>query len=156
MLAYLFWHRPLPEALEYEAALAAFHSALAQTPPEGFRASAAYRVTVPWCDGYEDWYAVDDWAALGALNEAAPLLAEHGPVAGMSAWGAGGVYRLLHGEPGLQAESARWAAKPEGTAYESWHASLPKGSAWQRQLVLGPAPEYCLPGEPGVQRVAVA
>ena len=78
MLAYVFWHRPggdeAPAA--YEARLTAFHAALAEHPPEGFAGSAALRVQeAPWLPGggpaYEDWYAVEGWDALGALNEAA-------------------------------------------------------------------------------------
>ena len=155
MIAYVFWHRPIPEALGYEAALAAFHHALREHPPEGMRATAAYRVSLPWCEGYEDWYVLDDWAALGTLNDEAPRLAEHGPVASMAAWGAGGVYRLVAGESAFEETTVSWASKPAGVPYESWHAQLPQRSIWQRQLVLGPAPEYCLPGEAGVQRAAV-
>jgi hypothetical protein len=156
MLAYVFWHRPIAEALDYDAALQAFLKALRNQPPAGFRECTSFRVDAPWWpDGYEDWYLVDDWAALGTLNAEAPLLAEHAPVASMAAAGTAGVYRLLHGESALDSASARWCSKPAGTPYESWHAGLPARSAWQRQLVLGPAPEYCLPGEPGVARSRV-
>lgn len=156
MLAYVFWHRPSPEAVEYEAALRAFHAALRESPSQGLRDSACFRVDVPWCDGYEDWYLVDDWAALGVLNAHAPVLAEHAPPASMSDWGAGGVYRLIAGGSALDATSACWTSKPAGTPYDGWHAQLPQRSIWQRQLVLGPAPEYCLPGEPGSERVRLA
>lgn len=156
MLAYLFWHRPIPDAVEYAAALRAFHVALRAASPPGFRGCAAFAVNAPWCEGYEDWYLVDDWAALGTLNERAPQVAEHASVAAMADWGAGGVYRLLHGEAALDAPSAAWSSKPPGISYEAFQASLPERSVWQRQLVLGPAPEFCLPGEPGVQRTAVA
>jgi hypothetical protein len=156
MLAYIFWHTPIAEALEYEGALAAFQAGLRDAAPEGFRQCTSYRVGAPWCDGYEDWYLVDDWAALGTLNEAAPLVAGHGPVAAMSDRGAGGVYRLVMGESALDATQAAWIAKPAGTPYDAWHAQLPERSVWRRQMVLGPAPEYCLPGEPGVQRSPLA
>jgi hypothetical protein len=162
MLAYIFWHRPTEKRGQtpffgYEDALVAFMDALRAQAPEGFLECASFRVDAPWWpEGYEDWYLVDDWAALGALNEAAPRLAEHGPVAAMAAQGAAGVYRLLHGESALDAPSAGWMAKPAGLPYESWHTQLPEHSAWQRQMVLGPAPEYCLPGEAGVQRSRVA
>ena len=155
-LAYVFWHRPSPEALEYEAALQSFHRALGEAAIEGFRRSAAFRVQLPWCDGYEDWYLVDDWGALGVLNEHAPQLAEHGPVAAMSEHGAGGVYRLLLGEAALEASTVAWESKPPGMTYEAWRAQLTGRSVWQRQLVLGPGPEYCLPGQPGYERSVVA
>lgn len=152
MLAYVFWHRPSPEAAEYEAAVAAFHAALADQPSEGLRGSACFRVKQPWCDGYEDWYVVDDWAALGVLNSHAPTLAAHAGPASMAVWGSGAVYRLVAGESALDAPDARWEDKPPGVPYENFHAKLPQKSIWQRQLVLGPAPEYCLPGAGGGER----
>src|SRR2546423_728929 len=66
MLAYLFWHRPRRplDAQDYERRLVAFHEKLA----ESGRSSAAFRLTrLPFSElcGYEDWYLVEDWAALG-------------------------------------------------------------------------------------------
>jgi hypothetical protein len=159
VLAYVFWHRPAPgvDAAGYETALAAFHAALGDHPPEGFAGSAAYRVPgAPWLPGevgdYEDWYLVRDWAALGRLNDAAvegPRAAPHDLVAHRAGAGAGGVYRLLAGEPAPleAAPHAAWLAKPSGTAYAELGEALAGAGAaavWQRQLVLGPAPEYVL------------
>src|SRR3712207_2250850 len=98
MLAYVFWHRPAEDVAreEYEGRLRAFHERL-EGPSACFRLAA-----LPWkpLDGYEDWYLVDDWAALGALNEAALDAVRrpgHDAAAAASAMGWGGVYRLLRG-----------------------------------------------------------
>ena len=86
VLAYVFWHRPREGADigAYESAQLAFHRSLAGNAARGMRSSSCFRVAqVPWlqvADGqpasaapadYEDWYLVDDFAALGVLNEAA-------------------------------------------------------------------------------------
>ena len=44
---------------------------------------------------------------------------------------------------------AAWLHKPSGFAYDAFHAALgdalgERGSAWQRQMTLGPATEYCV------------
>jgi hypothetical protein len=148
VLAYVFWHRPdgSLDAAEYERLLAAFHDRLAAAPPPGFAESAAFRVGAqPWLPGggYEDWYLVDDWTALGVLNEAAidaEHRTDHDAVARRSTDGAGAVYRgLWRGLPLADAGKASWSqerpAEPPGEA---------DFALWQRQLVLGPAPEFCL------------
>jgi len=85
VLAYLFWHRPRPgsDTEGYEQALRVFHRSLAHRPPVGLRISSSFRVAeLPWlagpepqgtapAGGYEDWYLLEDYAALGVLNEAA-------------------------------------------------------------------------------------
>ena len=156
MLAYLFWHSPAgaASAAEYEALLAAFHARLRADPPRGFRGSVAFAVSNGYSYSYEDWYLVDDWAALGVLNAAAVDAAhrgDHDPVARQAGNGAGGVYELRAGVlPVGDAGLAEWSAKPLGTPYAEWEAGLVEGrdparfALWQRQLVLGPAPEYCL------------
>src|SRR5215208_6795419 len=101
VLAYLFWHRPSSAAEQYERRLAEFHERLRTDPPAGFAGSVAFRVDVPWMgEGYEDWYLVEDWAAIGVLNDAAVDAAhrpDHDAVAHDSAHGAGGIFRLLSG-----------------------------------------------------------
>lgn len=146
MLAYVFWHRPSPAVARsaYEARLGAFHAALG-VPSAWFSVGA-----LPWMpgdeDGYEDWYLVDDFAALGALNERAvsgPRRAPHDAAARMAGWGAAGVYALKRGEPRLDAvRYAAWHAKPAGMPDADFEAALPGAMVWQRQMVLGPAPEY--------------
>src|SRR3954469_9947625 len=79
MLAYLFWHEPQPEvdAEAYVGLLQGFHHALAAAPPPSFVRSWSVRLDVaPWDAGpagrpFEDWDLVEDWAALGTLNEGA-------------------------------------------------------------------------------------
>jgi hypothetical protein len=39
-----------------------------------------------------------------------------------------------------------WCSKPAGVPYPAFLATLPAVETWQRQLVLGPAPEFCLLG----------
>jgi len=154
-LAYVFWHRPVAGAQGYEDGLTALHASLAAAPPEGFIASGTFHVDdLPWLGaggpGYEDWYLVRDWAALGILNTAAvapPHGEAHDPVAALAAEGAGGVYR---GRPALPPGGpAWWLAKPAGWSYPAVHEALaPAGEVWQRQMVLGPAPEFCVTGAP--------
>jgi hypothetical protein len=156
VLAYVFWHRPGADEAPtgYEARLTAFHSALAEHPPTGFAGSAALRVKeAPWLPGdgpaYEDWYAVESWEALGALNEAAVRGARaqpHDAVAVRARAGTGAVYGLVDGPAELAATRTSWLAKPPGADRDAFHAQLagPGRSLWMRQMVLGPAPEYAV------------
>ena len=79
MLAYVFWHWPDPsvDRARYAEALVAFHRALAWRLPAGMRASRVYEIEgAPWVPvprAFEDWYLVDDFTALGVLNDAAVL-----------------------------------------------------------------------------------
>jgi hypothetical protein len=155
VLAYVFWHAPGPDvgATAYESALGGFHEVLRDDPPEGFVRSAAMRVAgAPWLPegvGYEDWYLVEGFAALGELNEAAVSgrrRAPHDGVAIHSAGGAGGIYSLWTGAPDPPSGPTTWCAKAPGTTYDELGTSL-RGTAWLRQLLLGPAPELCLPGD---------
>jgi hypothetical protein len=151
MLAYVFWHWPEPgvDRARYEDRLLAFHRALRGAPSAGFRGSRVLAIEgAPWAPrgaAYEDWYLVDDFAALGALNEAAVTAsrqAPHDDVARLARGGAGGVYRRLSAGDGA-ADAVRWFAKPAGEGYATFLARLPAAEAWQRQMVLGPAPEFC-------------
>ena len=156
MLAYVFWHRPGADEdpAAYEARLTAFHAALAEHPPAGFTGSAALRVqAAPWLPGdgpaYEDWYAVEDWEALGGLNDAAvrgERAQPHDEVAARASAGAGGVYRLIDGPAELAATRTSWLAKPAGADRDAFQAQLagPGRSLWMREMVLGPAPEYAV------------
>jgi hypothetical protein len=145
LLAYVFWHRPAEGAgsAGYEARLAAFHDRLRADPPSGFRESAAFRVDVPWIGaGYEDWYLVDDWASVGLLNAAAVDAShrgDHDAVARRAGAGAGGIFGLRGGDLELRdARGADWTHRPPAATPERAYA------LWQRQMVLGPAPEFCL------------
>jgi hypothetical protein len=155
MLAYVFWHRPAAGADPgaYEDAQRAFHLALG-------RDSACFRLArLPFAadPGYEDWYLVEDWADLGRLNEEAVDPARrpsHDRAAGTAAAGWGAVYGLVKGPP-VVPDAASWVDRPRGQSREALLASLPETTVWQRQLVLGPAPELCLAdGAPaGRQRI---
>ena len=162
MLAYVFWHWPLPEVqvAEYQARLREFHESLRAHPSSGFLQSASFRVTgAPWtpvAKAYEDWYLIEDFAALGALNEASIAGARkqpHDSAARLTAGGVGGVYRMLFGKTNpFDSRLAQWFSKPAGMTYaelcsEVVHLEKPTNSLWQRQMVLGPAPEFCLRGQ---------
>lgn len=140
MLAYVFWHRPAAgqDAQRYESALRAFHASLVT-------ASLTYRLdpgAAPWLPGdgpaYEDWYLVADWAALGTLNATAvdaEHKAPHDAVAHRSGPGAGTVLKHVDGAQDARATAVRWSAEPPHPG---------EGAVWQRQLVLGPQPEWCV------------
>jgi len=160
MLAYVFWHwaDSASAAERYEELLRAFHGALRAHPPEGFRGSAALRVEgagwLPEGRGYEDWYLVEDFAALGTLNEAAisgRRQAPHDQVAQLAHGGTAGVYRLIAGRPEFKAARwATWISKPRHSSYPEFYDELrpwperPETTLWQRQMVLGPTTEFCL------------
>lgn len=152
MLAYLFWHRPQPDvdAAEYEEAQRNFHASL-QVESACFRVD---RLPFDPGPGYEDWYLVEDWQALGALNGAA-VDVQHKPhhdrAATMTAEGWGGIYASLQGPATLPAQ-ARWLHKPRSQSTAEFLAGTEtSASIWQRQLVLGPAPEFCVASEEGAQ-----
>ena len=168
MLAYLFWHRPREgaDADRYREAQLAFHRSLAHNPPAGMRSSAIYRIpSVPWAEhgqprpSFEDWYLLDDFAAMGVLGEAAVGRGHrtaHDSAASGFGSGAGGLYGLLEGEATgeclKRATVAVWVARTPGSAKGTAAELLGDGmdprsaSVWRRQFVLGPAPEFCVLG----------
>ncbi len=115
---------------------------------------------------YEDWYLLEDYASLGVLNEAAAgrgHRSRHDEIAALAGPGAGGVYALLEGEPDAAslagARVAVWVtSRPRAASARAGGAGLgpaellgdgmdgASASLWRRQLVLGPAPEFCLLG----------
>jgi hypothetical protein len=177
VLAYVFWHRPQDgaDAGAYEQAQLAFHRSLAHTPPIGLRGTCAYRVAeLPWLGatddgvsatpgpddgGYEDWYLLADFTALGVLNEAAVgrgHRTRHDRAAAHMGVGAGGVYGLIEGDARLTSDPvgkpapAIWVSPPPRAAMRGIGELLGDGmdprraSLWRRHLALGPAPEFCL------------
>ena len=174
MLAYISWHLPAAtvKAAAFEQALERFHRSLAHRPPSGFRGSAAFRARgLPWLAqddagagavstgpgpvaGYEDWYLVDGWSALGVLEEAAVARghhSSHAAVAAMAGVSKGAIYRLIEGLPRLErAPLAVWVKRSPGHAPVTIEDLLADGmerdavGLWRRCLGLGPAPEYCL------------
>lgn len=180
MIAYLFWHRPgggtVPAS--YEALLGAFHQSLAADPPEGCLGSTCHRVTpLPWLasgrppagrarreggSGYEDRYFLEDASGLDPLDRAAVTGAReeaHAAVAELADTGVGGLYRLRregYAEEGRPADGL-WLSKPRGRPYAAFLEALerlvpPEAQIWQRQMVLGPAPEFGLVGPPDAFR----
>jgi len=165
MLAYVFWHWRYPhiEKLSYQQLLIDFHTALRAQKPVGFDYSTVFQVEhVPWLsmagEAYEEWYILENSAALDALNEAAitGLCREpHHQVARSAAGGTAGLYRLRASSGITTAHVALWFAKPAGMSYETLYQTLQPqikqspGTLWERQMVLGPAPEFCLqtPGD---------
>ena len=159
MLAYVFWHVPAPSvaAADYEARLGAFHDGLRAQPSAGLGPTTTVALpAIPWLDGapgYEDWYLVDDFAALGTLNAAAVSGARKAPhdaaAAGTGSMVAGIMGHVAGALLPARAGWAAWLSKPRGVAYDDFHAELEgltdgDASAWQRQMTLGPASEYCL------------
>lgn len=160
MLAYVFWHWPQspPDVREYERRQRAFHTALAAAPAHGFQWSVTVGISgAPWAaagaDAYEDWYAVDDFAALGTLNESAvsgSRLAPHDAAAAAVAGGTAGVYGLKAGTALRAPRFAHWFGKPAGMSYRDLFTQFTpvveraQAALWMRQMVLGPAREFCL------------
>lgn len=160
VLAYVFWHwrRRDVAAAAYEGAQRAFHAALAGSSPAGYTGSFSVALDeVPWIpggdDAYEDWYLLEDFTALGALNEAAVShgrAAPHDAAAALAAGGSGGLYRLRLGRALREPRRALWFGKPDGMRYGELFALVAPvveevgGVLWVRQLTLGPAREFCL------------
>ena len=152
MLGYVLWHHPAPgvDATVYEEALRTFHGTLTGSAVFAFQG-------VPWFpapSGYLDWYNVKDFASLGGLNDAAVTGSRkepHDRVARMAGAGFGGLYRLIAGEADWsRTDTGTWLRKPDGMKYAEFVEqatrlvdSSSKG-LWQRQMTLGPGPEFCL------------
>ena len=161
MLAYVFWHWPQPqiETGSYVDHLVEFHRTLAANKPNGFRESVVFRISnANWLktdgEAYEEWYLLDDSAAMDRLNDAAVTgVCEepHNRVAREAADGTGGLYRLRAGVGDLrEAKFAVWLSKPNGVSYKDFYAGLepitsqPGVALWGRQMTLGPTTEFCI------------
>ena len=161
MLAYVFWHWPQPsvDPGSYVDHLVEFHHTLASNKPAGFQQSVVFRIRgASWLntndEAYEEWYLLDDSAAMDRLNEAAVsgvCEEPHNRVAREAADGIGGLYRLRAGQEELsQANCAVWFSKPSGVSYKDFYATLQPLTAqssvalWGRQMTLGPTTEFCI------------
>ena len=157
MLAYVFWHWPRPETdgADYRARLGRFHRSLAGSAPAGYRGSRVFSLaSAPWAATgrgvsgavLEDWYFIDDFTALGVLNEAAVSAAHravHDEAAAHAAGGAAGVYKLCTVRAAAPAIAVRFGKPPE-LSYPGLFERIPPGvELWQRQMTLGPDPEFC-------------
>ena len=69
--------------------------------------------------------------------------AEHDAAAALAGEGWGGVYALVRGAAEIPA-AASWRHKPRGHDLETVLADAGEAAVWQRQMVLGPAPELCV------------
>jgi hypothetical protein len=165
MLAYVFWHWPLATVGErqYQDRQRHFHAALAAAPSSGFHRSCSHGIGgAPWAaeggPAYEDWYLVDDSAALDRLNAAAisaSRKAPHDAAAEVAAGGTAGLYTLRLGAAPGQPRFAAWFGKPEGMRYDELMALLRPlvdggASLWMRFMVLGPTPEFCLQSDAAI------
>jgi hypothetical protein len=160
MLVYLFWHCPRPEigATAYETALTAFHRALLQSRPQGFLGSFIVALDeIPWLArraGYADWYLIESSAELDTINRAAVTGARESPhsaVAQLAQDGIAGLYRVSRGRLRLPTDRIEeaWLSKPATESYVDFlrlmEGNLGEyGCLWQRQMTLGPTPEFCL------------
>ena len=159
MLAYVFWQWPRSEvtAADYEKSLALFFHGLKTHKPRGFIDCFGLRLSsFPWnapgSRGYEDWYLLEDFESLGVLNDAAvsrEMKATHDTVALLAGGGAGGIYKRYGNHSSNKIQFSSWFTKPVGMSYQDLRSELaqviPEGY-WQRQMTLGPAPEFCLHG----------
>jgi len=161
MLAYVFWHWPQPTIDKelYQSNLIEFHQTLGDNKPDGFQHSVVFAVRGAFwlkTDGlaYEEWYLLDDSAAMDRINYAAvngPCEVPHNRVARNAADGIGGLYRLRHGGEHLsEARIATWFSKPAGVSYPDFDAQMRtvvdagNSSLWARTMTLGPTTEFCL------------
>ena len=121
-------------------------------------ASRTHTTASPWIASgavaYEDWYVIDNSAALDAINDAAisgPRKNPHDQLASLAASGAAGLYRLKTGQLDSMksAQHAVWFSKP-AISYDAFLIQFrplidsPQTTLWLRQMVLSAAPEFCL------------
>jgi hypothetical protein len=121
---------PEVTSIDYEYRQRGFHAALCASPPLGFIDSFSVGVSnAPWVassEAYEDWYLVQDFGALGLLNEAAVCgtrAQPHDVAASVAAGGAGGLYGLRCGTALRRPRYAHWFCK-QGVPYRELFAQL--------------------------------
>lgn len=164
MLTYVFWHQRAGSVAreEYQAKLVAFHQILQERQPQGFVGSLVLEMaSLPWMteesEVYEDWYFVENSAALDPLDQAAVsgiCREPHQQIARLAGQGTGGLYRLKSASLDLtrlvELRHATWFSKPSGMSYDKLYSLLehreeaPQDILWQRQMTMGPALEFCI------------
>jgi hypothetical protein len=155
MLAYVFVHQPSTRVVtdEYASRLIGFHRALSIARPVGFVHSWVWHLgTGPLGEAFEDWYLIEDWAALGTLNQAAVAgtrKVPHNQVAVLASGGAGAIYELVFGAPTMAARYRTRIAKPGGVSYKTFQPRLEQiagtnGTLWKRQMALGLDSEFLI------------
>ena len=172
MLAYVFWHWPQStiDRGSYLDHLADFHRTLASNKPGGFQRSVVFSIRgANWLntsgEAFEEWYLLDDSAAMDPLNEAAVTGAcelPHNRIAREAADGTGGLYRFRECQEDLtQSRFAVWLRKPNGWSYRDLYEALQPflsqsgGGLWGRQMTLGPTSEFCIHSPARVQLPAI-
>jgi hypothetical protein len=135
---------------------------LISAKPAGLIDALSFRIDKrPWKtktgNSYEDWYVLEDFSAMGIMNEAAvssTVFKSHESIARVASGGTGGIYKLIKGKLELrESHFSVWMQKPQGISYKSFSEIISRISergrtkVWQRQMVLGPAPEFCLHSE---------
>lgn len=163
MLAYVFWHQRASHINReaYQEKLLGFHQVLQKRQPQGFMYSTVLEISqLSWMtegsEVYEDWYLVENSAALDPLDEAAVTgicREPHLQIALLGSHGTGGLYRLKDEALDLalvaEIRYATWFSKPAGMSYEALYALFhqsqhaQQGILWQRQMTMGPALEFC-------------
>ena len=160
MLAYVFWHWRAQQidAQSYQEYLINFHRVLSMQKPGGFLSSRVLLLErAPWsgreAETYEDWYFVENSAALDPLNTHAVSGQRQGPHDQAAHWAEGGIaglYRPRFGDPQASAPRfAFWFSKPAHVSYVELYDALEPlekqgiGTLWQRQMTLGPTAEFC-------------
>src|ERR1700741_5408178 len=168
MLAYVFWHWAQPDIDRdvYVDHLREFQRTLAVNKSIGFQESVVFRIRgASWLntsdEAYEEWYFLDDSAAMDRLNDAAVSGAceePHNRVAREAADGTGGLYRLRHGVEKLdRAKVGLWLSNPAGVSYKNFYPDLESLTSqsgvalWGRQMTLGPTTEFCIRSETPIQ-----
>lgn len=158
MLAYIFWHRPSPQAelKAYEASIVRFQADLAREPPPGFIGASSFAISaVPWLPGepiYEDWCLLEGSWAMDPLNAFAVTGARqpaHDHVAAQAGENCGGLYAHAGGEVFETAQSTvYWLSRPRGIQWQAAiapvRAKCPQAVIWRRQMVLAPATEFAV------------
>ncbi len=102
---------------------------------------------------YEDWYLVENFAALESLNEGAVSgknRSPHDSIAQRARGGSGALYRLRAGEPHIaKVRMALWFSKPRGLPYSEFYADVrPEaldsgGGLWDGSRTFSRVAVYC-------------
>ena len=175
MLAYVFWHRPrrrIRDAEAYEQAQLAFHRSLAALRPAASRLGLLSRAGAALArtgaaGGYEDWYlrrglrrARRAQRGGGRRAAIAPPRRGRAPLRRGRGRRSTACSRASPTRPRLDGErvdrglggahAAASSAARLRRAARGRHGPAARG-LWRRQLVLGPAPEYCLLAARGVR-----